>query len=74
MKFFTTKKPPRCFEREIEETVQEEKETFGNQFDDIPIIIFISVEILEKATFKEGKENKLNKFQEYFASLETLVP
>lgn len=43
----------RCFEREIDELVKEETEIYGNKFENVPIIIFLSVKVLEKQKFKE---------------------
>jgi len=55
---FLFKAKPRCFEKEIEELVQSEKKQFPDEFDDIPLILQISIEILEQQTYKQGKEEK----------------
>eukprot|EP01080_Neovahlkampfia_damariscottae_P008178 gene8178-6_t len=54
MNFFKSKKPPRCFERNIEEMVEEEKQLFQNEFDGVPMNLEISVSVLEKQDFKQG--------------------
>jgi hypothetical protein len=57
--FGSKKKLPRCFEREMEELVNEEKTQFPNEFDDIPMNLSISIDVLEKQNFKQGKESFL---------------
>eukprot|EP01080_Neovahlkampfia_damariscottae_P008731 gene8731-679_t len=51
---FLFKNKPRCFEKEIEELVQTEKKQYPDQFDDIPLILCLSIDILEKQDYKEG--------------------
>ena len=63
MNFFKSKKPPRCFERDIEELTKEEKELFENEYDGIPMNLEISVSVLEKVNFKQGEKKKKKKLK-----------
>lgn len=47
------KPKPRCFERELDELVKEEIEQLGDKYNSIPLIVFLSIQVLEKQKFKE---------------------